>query len=116
LEGWLEKKGKVFWNMRYFHLTGNVLRYFEKALLANGPQKPKQDLEPHAVIELEGCQIELESGILTVKTGSGGGMLGSPSFRMKHRDPTAIQEWHTTIKLSQEIWEEGKALGNRYRD
>ena len=109
LEGWLEKKGQVFWNMRYFVLEDNVLRYFDKAIIPGAAEQ-----QPHAVIDLEGCEVTLQSGILTVKTGTGG-MLGAPSFRMKHRDTSSITQWHTTIALSQEIFDEAKAHQNRYR-
>ena len=54
MQGWLEKKGTVFWNMRYFVLKDHSLTYYSKEPQAG------QTCPPRDVISLEGICTPLQ--------------------------------------------------------
>ena len=104
MEGWLEKRGQVFWNMRYFQLKKNVLIYHAQALVKGAPVPP-----PNGVVHLDTAVISLSGDVLSIKTPVTpqthflSKLKGDHVYRVKHRDIGTLQTWHATVIASQEV-------------
>jgi len=129
--GWLEKKGTVFWNMRYFVLADNGLAYYDceqepdlEPIIPGGDKGP--GTKPRGVVPLEGCDFSLRGGVLCigVRKGEPGGFLErarhgnamTGSIRLWHRDGPALEAWYHTLKKSTEIHQQRLLFNQARRD
>jgi len=104
--GWLEKKGTLFWNMRYVILEEHSLAYYSEEI------KPGLHATPRGVLPLDGATFSLDNEVLSIQVRTnkvGMNVLdrarhGSPSgmVRLWHRDPSMMILWFEALKLSQE--------------
>jgi len=58
--GWLEKKGMMFWNMRYFVLKDHKLSYYNEIV------KTDYDGPSRATVALDGATLSFAAGVLKI--------------------------------------------------
>jgi len=104
MSGWLEKKGNMFWNMRYFVLRDHVLSYY-------GEEVKDSQAPPVArgTINLKGARITSNGGVLKIDPAQQVSMAYidrvryGNSIRLWHRDKTSVASWYKILCKSVEV-------------